>query len=845
MTGRWSIRTQLHALVLAVALPLVALLAYTLFSAAERDTRRAEVTALRLAQMSAEYTRLFLGSTQQLMASLVQRPSVRALDATTCDSILKGFRELNPVFADIGILEVDGRVVCSAMRKPGEEPLSLAQAEWFERVARSDGPIVGKPFIGPITGRWVSVQAYPIRDERGAFAGVLALPLDLLRFPLMSYAMGLPAQPVITIVDDDGVVIARSVEPDKWVGKSVPGVDFVGAALAGPEGQVRGIGLDGRDKIFGFAAIPGTPWHAVVGIPAAELLGPSRQQSLRDATIAALIVLAVAALALRTSASMTRSTRRIAQAATRVARGERETRAPVEGPTEIAELATRFNEMLDARNRADEALRASEERFERLAEGSPVGIFSTDAQGVCVYVNPRWCEIAGMSAQQARGDGWTWALHPEDRERVASEWTRCAAQGVPFRLEYRFIDVSGKTIWLSGQAVAARAADGSVEAYVGTITDISDLKRAETEARLNQERFELAVKGSNDGIWDWDAVTNEVYVSDRYCELVGYTPSEYVPTFATWESHLHPDDRPRVLDQLRRHLEQRAPFDIEYRLRTRSGDYRWLQGRGQAIWDAAGKPIRMAGSLSDISTRKLAEVELRDARDRLRSLSSRLLEVQESERRHIARELHDEIGQAITTIKIELGALRSSAPEALLLHIEQAEQVSDLALKQVRSLTLGLRPPQLDLIGLSAALAWHIDQNVRSAGLEVRFTSDPHLGRLESELETACFRVAQEALTNVMRHANARSIAVELYAAQDELHLIVRDDGDGFDIAAAKERAAHGASVGLLGMEERVALAGGQVTISSAAGQGTEVHAIFPARLAQSKTRTKQRAAGG
>ena len=219
----------------------------------------------------------------------------------------------------------------------------------------------------------------------------------------------------------------------------------------------------------------------------------------------------------------------------------------------------------------------------------------------------------------------------------------------------------------------------------------------------------------------------------------------------------------------------------------------------------------------------------RQAEETLQILSRQLLEAQENERRHLARELHDEIGQALTAVKINLQAAQH-LPDTLGAHLADSVGIVDRTLHQVRNLSLDLRPAMLDDLGLVAALRWYVDRQAQRAGFTARFVADPLATRPPSDIETACFRVAQEALTNVMRHAQAQHVHVELRQDDAELHLLMRDDGKGFDVRAAQARAAQGASTGLLGMQERVWLVGGQIDINSAPARGTEIRARFPLR---------------
>ncbi len=217
--------------------------------------------------------------------------------------------------------------------------------------------------------------------------------------------------------------------------------------------------------------------------------------------------------------------------------------------------------------------------------------------------------------------------------------------------------------------------------------------------------------------------------------------------------------------------------------------------------------------------------QVRAGRERQKTLSRRLLAAQEEERRRLAVELHDELGQVLTAVKINLASLER-LPGAASAHLKDTIASMDQAMERIRDLALDLRPSVLDDLGLPAALRWYVDRFARAARVDAHLSVDavPHL---ETDLETVCFRVAQEALTNVARHAAARSVWVDLHLLPVGLELSVRDDGRGFDTAVARDHAVGGASMGLLGMQERVALVGGAFEVRSAPGAGTEVRACF------------------
>jgi signal transduction histidine kinase len=262
-------------------------------------------------------------------------------------------------------------------------------------------------------------------------------------------------------------------------------------------------------------------------------------------------------------------------------------------------------------------------------------------------------------------------------------------------------------------------------------------------------------------------------------------------------------------------------------MRAGANDY-LIKGNLARLVPAIQRELREAHNRRE---QRRARVALAQAKTRLQALSNRMLEIQEAERRRIARELHDEIGQALTAVKIHLNTAKRRVPEEAAAYLEESIHVTELALAQVRALSLDLRPPQLDDLGLVSALRWQIDRQLGVPGIAVTFYAQPAMPRLSSDLETACFRVAQEAITNILRHASATEVEMRLTTEGDTLLLSIKDDGTGFDLAAARQRALVGKSIGILGMEERAGLVGGTVEMHSAPGAGTHILVRFPLKL--------------
>lgn len=225
-----------------------------------------------------------------------------------------------------------------------------------------------------------------------------------------------------------------------------------------------------------------------------------------------------------------------------------------------------------------------------------------------------------------------------------------------------------------------------------------------------------------------------------------------------------------------------------------------------------------------------AEAKLLNSTRQLKALSRRVLEAQELERRRVAMELHDELGQSLTAIKINLQLserFKDKSPTDL--NLESLRIVED-ALKQVRGLATALRPSMLDDLGLAPALKWITEQTASRGGFAATFFHERVQSRLAPDIETACFRIVQEALTNITRHAQAAHVDIQLSRDGADLLLSVQDDGLGFDLEAMRERAMAGGSLGVLGMQERATLIGGTLEIDSAPGRGSTVQLRCPWR---------------
>ena len=344
--------------------------------------------------------------------------------------------------------------------------------------------------------------------------------------------------------------------------------------------------------------------------------------------------------------------------------------------------------------------------------------------------------------------------------------------------------------------------------------------------KASEMRYRRLFETAQDGILILNADTGQIDdVNPFLTDLLGYTREQLLGN-KLWEIGPFKDTKASKAEF--RELQREAYVRYEdLPLETSAGKSINVEFVSNVYQVNGAKVIQC--NIRNITERKQAEAKRKQYSRKLQVLSRRLVEAQETERRNIARELHDEIGQALTVMQLNLQAmLQLPGADALTPRLTENLKVVERVLEQVQDISLDLRPSILDDLGLEPALRWYTDRQAALVELKVEFHADPLEQRLDPVIETECFRVAQEALTNVVRHAQAKAVTVELRKEEGQLHLCVRDDGIGFDVAVVREKAVRGTSLGLLSMEERAVLAGGRLEFNSVPGRGTEVHAWFP-----------------
>ncbi len=366
-----------------------------------------------------------------------------------------------------------------------------------------------------------------------------------------------------------------------------------------------------------------------------------------------------------------------------------------------------------------------------------------------------------------------------------------------------------------------------------------DLQKLNSDLAQKNQELDAIVHTAPDIIFSRQADGSRDYISSRFYEYTGAPPDSAVGF--GWLEYLHPDDKEESLAHWMRCVQSGEAYESEYRIRGADSQYRWFRARAVPLRDAQGGIIKWYGTCSDIHDSKLLEQSIRDSAIQLermvesrtlelRRLSGRLMTMQDEERRRIAREIHDGLGQELAAAKMIMdGILAKDVSATMRQASADASQLVDRAIQQVRTISHLLHPPLLDEVGLVSALRWFLEGLSERSGIEVRLEVDPpDLGRLKSELETAIFRIVQEALTNMFRHSGARNGSVTVIERNGNIVVTVRDDGKGVEEQVVQQRP-ESVGVGIGGMRQRVSELGGSLRLANA-NPGTIVEVVIPSR---------------
>jgi two-component system sensor histidine kinase UhpB len=472
-------------------------------------------------------------------------------------------------------------------------------------------------------------------------------------------------------------------------------------------------------------------------------------------------------------------------------------------------------------------------------------VWRSDSAGACDYLNKAWLDFTGRSHEAELGDGWLEGVHPEDRKRWQETYSSAFGARRPFEVEYRLRRANGEYGSMICVGRPYHDMNGNFSGYLCSCYDNSARRAMESALRESEQRYEGMTSNVPGMVFqlvrDSHGRLTFAYVSHGCEALTGLPEAAVRADASAFINLVAAEERPHFLATLEASAAHMAPWNWSGRLKTpHESTERWINVRARprrgdyddVLWD---------GLVYDDTQGRLAQRELERSREELRALSRHLQSVREEEKARIAREVHDELGSTLTALRMDLDWMAERLPagmEPLREKRSAMVRLVEAAVAATRKIVTDLRPSILDDLGLAAAVRWQATEFQKHTGVPIEVEAPDTDGTVEREAALALFRIFQETLTNVARHAKAKRVWVDLAISEEGYVLQVRDDGAGMNETDLLKATSHG----LRGMRERAQQFGGDVSVSSQPGRGTTLVASIPAmRLPDRRSRLRDR----
>jgi PAS domain S-box-containing protein len=501
---------------------------------------------------------------------------------------------------------------------------------------------------------------------------------------------------------------------------------------------------------------------------------------------------------------------------------------PIDNPVILKSKVAVFVDL----HRKSKALREAEEKYRNIFQHAIEGMYQVAADGHYITANPSMARILKYESpdrmiHKVRTENLY--CHP-GRYKELLEIVRENGSVTEFVSE--MVCKDGAVIWVSENARAHKDSDGNFMGYEGTLVDITVRRKSEELIRKNEMQLAAAQQIAHLGSWEWDLRRNTFTASVAFFRICGSDQEDFDGSYEGYLNFTHEEDRALLSQILEKAMRERKPFSVEHRIVCPDGTLRNILAQGEVILDSAGKQERILGTALDITERKRAEEKLRRSHEQLRALSAHLQWVREEERTRIAREIHDELGQSLTGLKMDISWLEKQLAKAkpdgfkhMSERIDSVLSLIDKTIQTVREISAELRPAILDL-GVTPAIEWQAQEFQKRTGIRCNFSADVDQVDIDRDHATAMFRILQETLTNIVRHAKATEVDIALKVNDGFLMLKVKDNGRGITEAESYDLK----SLGLLGMRERALIVGGRIEIEGTPEQGTSVRIFIPLR---------------
>ncbi len=470
----------------------------------------------------------------------------------------------------------------------------------------------------------------------------------------------------------------------------------------------------------------------------------------------------------------------------------------------------------------ERALRDSEERFRTMVETTPQCVKVVGPDGTLLHMNSAGLAMVGAkNAETVVGKSIYELIAPEDREKFRGFNDRIC-RGDKGSLEFDINGLDGTRHHMETHAAPFHNPDGHV-VQLAITHDVTERKQAEFALRESEQRYRAVTDASP--IMVWMAGTDKLcyYFNKGWLDFVGRTVEQEAGN--GWAENVHPDDLERCMQIYVSNFDARRSFEMEYRLRHHTGVYRWIVDHGMPRYGPDGTFEGFVGGCLDIH-------DQREAADKARSadVSLQLMKMQDEERRHIARELHDSAGQTLTVLGMSLAQLAQQSGRPALeiaADVGKIQETVQQLHREIRTASYLLHPPLLDESGLYSAISWYVDGLHERSDLDIRLEIPKDFGRLPTDMELAIFRLVQECLTNVHRHSHSKTASIRMARESSQITLDIRDDGKGISLERLAEIRLGRSGVGIRGMQERLRQFEGTMAIESGSS-GTRISVAIP-----------------
>ena len=486
---------------------------------------------------------------------------------------------------------------------------------------------------------------------------------------------------------------------------------------------------------------------------------------------------------------------------------------------------------IEDRKNAEERIKQSENLLAEAEKIAHIGSWSLDLRSNTVTWSDELYRMFGIKKSEFDHnlESAFNLIHPLDRDFVGGIVGEAAKTQAPFDFYFHGLMPDKKVRIIHVRGVVMTDAQGNAVRMCGVSQDVTERRQAEDELRLAYQRLSYHVANTPLGVIEWDKDLFITRWSAQAERIFGWKASEAVGKNIYGSDFLliYEEDKPavdKIINELTDNLVNRN-FSLNRNYR-KDGSVIYCEWYNSVLRDDNGNVITMLSLTHDVTDRKNAEEKLNESYQQIRSLTEHLQKIREEERAHIAREIHDELGQQLTVIKMDiswLGKKISAGDEAAKERFRDLVEILDATVQAVRKISYELRPHLLDL-GLDDAIKWHLKEFEKRSGIKTSFSSSQEESELDDSIKTGLFRIFQESLTNVARHSGASHVHVELIIASNHIILRINDNGRGFNMNKAAEKQ----TLGILGMRERAIMMGGNYSIESQRGKGTTVMVIVP-----------------